>query len=193
MRAKINPRLYNLDTEIGEQTNLADQHPDIVAKLAGKRVAPARKDLAQLKPGDMLASADAPQVEGRPFTLSFAFETKQPDAVLVAHGGATSGYAVFLRGGRAHFAVRVGTEVVEAVAAEPAQSGRITASLAADGAMALKVGEQPAATAKAPGPLARQPQEDFCVGHDNRVPVADYGAAKPFRGRLTGLAVEAGP
>ena len=31
--SKINPRLYDLDTEIGEQTNLADKHPDIVAKL----------------------------------------------------------------------------------------------------------------------------------------------------------------
>jgi arylsulfatase A-like enzyme len=31
--AKVNPRLYNLDTEISEQTNLAAQHPDIVAKL----------------------------------------------------------------------------------------------------------------------------------------------------------------
>ncbi len=31
--AKVNPRLYNLDTEISEQTNLADKHPDIVAKL----------------------------------------------------------------------------------------------------------------------------------------------------------------
>lgn len=32
--AKSNePRLYNLDTEIGEQTNLANDHPEIVAKL----------------------------------------------------------------------------------------------------------------------------------------------------------------
>ncbi len=30
---KINPRLYNLDTEIGERTNLAEKHPEIVAKL----------------------------------------------------------------------------------------------------------------------------------------------------------------
>ena len=27
------PRLYNLDQEIGERTNLADQHPEIVARL----------------------------------------------------------------------------------------------------------------------------------------------------------------
>lgn len=31
--ATVNPRLYNLDQEIGEQTNLADKHPEIVAKL----------------------------------------------------------------------------------------------------------------------------------------------------------------
>ncbi len=31
--ASVNPRLYNLDQEIGERTNLAAQHPDIVAKL----------------------------------------------------------------------------------------------------------------------------------------------------------------
>jgi arylsulfatase A len=31
--SKQNPRLYNLDQEIGEQTNLADKHPDVVKKL----------------------------------------------------------------------------------------------------------------------------------------------------------------
>lgn len=31
--AKSNPRLYNLDSDIGETTNLADQNPEIVAKL----------------------------------------------------------------------------------------------------------------------------------------------------------------
>jgi arylsulfatase A-like enzyme len=31
--AMKNPRLYNLDREIGEQTDLAGEHPDIVAKL----------------------------------------------------------------------------------------------------------------------------------------------------------------
>jgi hypothetical protein len=31
--ASENPRLYQLDQDIGEKTNLAAQHPDIVAKL----------------------------------------------------------------------------------------------------------------------------------------------------------------
>jgi arylsulfatase A len=31
--SKANPRLYNLDDEIGEMTNVADKHPEVVAKL----------------------------------------------------------------------------------------------------------------------------------------------------------------
>jgi hypothetical protein len=33
--AVTNPRLYNLDEDIGERTNLAAQHPDIVVRLKG--------------------------------------------------------------------------------------------------------------------------------------------------------------
>jgi arylsulfatase A-like enzyme len=29
------PRLYNLDTDIGEKTNVASEHPDVVARLQG--------------------------------------------------------------------------------------------------------------------------------------------------------------
>ncbi|MEQ1824537.1 MAG: sulfatase-like hydrolase/transferase [Pirellula sp.] len=32
---ETNPRLYNLEQEIGEQTNLADKHPEIVKRLQG--------------------------------------------------------------------------------------------------------------------------------------------------------------
>ena len=31
--SKTNPRLYNLDTDIGETTNVADKHPEVVEKL----------------------------------------------------------------------------------------------------------------------------------------------------------------
>ena len=31
--APFTPRLYNLDTEIGEQTNVAADHPEVVARL----------------------------------------------------------------------------------------------------------------------------------------------------------------
>ena len=242
-------RLYDLDAEIGEQTDVAAQHPEVVAKLkaladkmaaeiggktptarrpagevkgaktlyptadyvpndvkkedakkpAAKKGAtkaaaktPAAKPvaLAQAKPGDTIASASAPQVGQKAFTVAVTVETAQRDAVILAQGGLI-GHALYLKGGRVAFAVRLGAdEVVEIVSpAEVKGTFAVTASLAADGAMKLVVAGQDAVAGKAKGTLPRQPAEDFCVGHDNGKPVGLYGELQPLQGAVSGLAV----
>jgi len=239
-------RLYDLDAEIGEQTDVAAQHPEVVAKLkalADKMAAeiggktptarrpagevkgaktlyptadyvpndvkkedakkPAAKKgakttaaksaaLAQAKPGDTIASASAPQVGQKAFTVAVTVETAQRDAVILAQGGLI-GHALYLKGGRVAFAVRHGAdEVVEIVSsAEVKGTFAVTASLAADGAMKLVVAGQDAVAGKAKGTLPRQPAEDCCVGHDNGKPVGLYGELKPLQGAVSGLAVTA--
>jgi len=136
--ASVNPRLYNLDQEIGERTNLAAQHPDIVANSPpspkrspprsaatnpnpaarpakskipsplstsdkpkerpapqGKGQSQAHRPL-QLQPGDKLDAENAPHIAGTPFTLTCEVTTAQRDAILIAHGGASTGYALHL-------------------------------------------------------------------------------------------------
>ena len=233
------PRLYNLDQEIGEQTNLAAQHPEIVTKLqvladkmtaeicgndptarrpagvaenpkmlyptgdgpsrgkqakqeakAAPPVQPASLD--NLKPGDSLAAAHAPQVDGQPFTITCTVETQQRDAILLAHGGLASGYALHLRGGRVAFVVRTGAGAAFTEITAPTDfPGRapLTARLAADGTMTLQVGDAPAVTGKAAKLLARQPQEDFCLAHDNDRPVSNYTAKESFKGNITALKI----
>ena len=238
-------RLYDLDAEIGEQTDVAAQHPDIVAKLkaladkmaaeiggkepsarrpagevkgaktlyptldyipnepkkaetkaaakksAAKPSAPAKPVvLAQAKAGDTIASASAPQVGQRAFTVSVTVDTAQRDAVIVAQGGLI-GHALYLKKGRVAFAVRHGTdEVVEVLSpAEVKGSFTVNASLAADGAMKLSVVGQDAVTGKAKGALPRQPAEDFCVGHDTAKPVGLYGKLIVLQGAISGLSV----
>lgn len=44
---------------------------------------------------------------------------------------------------------------------------------------------QAAVTAKAPGPIPRHQQEDFCVGHDDGQPFATYSQGKPFTGTIS--------
>lgn len=221
--AAVNPRLYNLEQDLGERHNVADQHPEVVAKLqalaarmaaeiggatptarrpAGeaaspKLLYPVQEDpparpiaLDTLKPGDRVDAASAPQIGNRPFTLSLTAETAQSDVILLAQGGSAAGYALHLRGGRIVFSVRTGPgAAITEVAAASAVAGpaRITASLAADGTLTLRVNDQPPVTGKAPGLIPRQPQEAFCLGHDNQVPVAAYSGHDPFRGRLTNL------
>jgi arylsulfatase A-like enzyme len=237
-------RLYDLDAEIGEQTDVAAQHPDVVAKLkalaekmaaeiggktptarrpagevkgaktlyptidyvpndvkkaddkkpaakkgAAKSAAPAKPfSLAQAKVGDTAASAAAPQVGQRAFTVAVNVDTAQRDAVILAQGGLI-GHALYLKGGRVAFAVRHGAdEVVEVLSsAEVKGSFTVTASLAADGAMKLVVTGQEAVAGKAKGVLPRQPVEDFCVGHDNSRPVGLYGELKSLQGAVSGL------
>ena len=242
-------RLYDLDAEIGEQTNVAAQHPEIVAKLkaladkmaaeiggkeptarrpAGEvkgaktlyptidyvpndvKKADAKKPekkkeaskksaaksvakpiaLAQAKVGDTIASAAAPQVGQKAFTVSVTVETAQRDAVIVAQGGLI-GHALYLKAGRVAFAVRHGAdEVLEILSpAEVKGSFTATASLAADGTLKLTVAGQEAVTGKSKGLLSRQPAEDFCVGHDTAKPVGLYGKLIVLQGAVSGLSV----
>jgi arylsulfatase A-like enzyme len=223
--SQTNPRLYNLDAEIGEKTNVAAKHPEIVARLKAlaetmnaeigganpksRRPAgivanpkplyeidePAPKAgkptaLDTLKPGDAVASASAPHVGGKAFTLSCRVETDLADAVIVAHGGLSAGYALHLNEGRVVFSVRTGKGTMTEVKSEPIRGATaVAAHLAKDGSMTLTVGEQPVVKGKAPGPIPQQPQEDFCLGHDNGQPIATYGKVKPFQGKITELKV----
>lgn len=220
------PRLYNLDVEIGEQSNVAAQHPDIVARLqqlADKMGAaiggnsPAERrpagvvanpktlyptaeadgtakpvNLDRLKPGDAVPSAKAPQVANKGFTITCIVETKQRDAVVLAHGGLSAGYALHLKDGRIAFVVRTGagasfTEITAAT--EFSGNDRVVATLGADNTMTLKVGDHPPVTSKADKLIGRQPQEDFCVGHDNGNPIATYTSKDRFQGSITNLKV----
>jgi hypothetical protein len=234
--ANTNPRLYNLDAEIGERTNLADKHPDIVAKLTalaekmsaeiggdepkarrpagevespvtmypteddgrGKKKAEPKKggkakpvSLDALQPGDTLESDAAPQIAKKPFTITCDVATKQPDGIILAHGGASVGYALHLSGGKLFWVVRLGKEETHAATSftSDGKPQHIVASLAKDGAMTLKVNDHPPATAKAPGLILGQPKEDFCLGHDNKVQVTTYTAKGKFVGVIAGLRI----
>ena len=228
-------RLYNLNAEIGERTNVAAQHPDVVQRLQalaaqmaadlgdgkpGPGVRPAgqvenpqllipgaepRKPkksqkpsqpvaLEKLKIGDTLEAGAAPQVAGKPLTITCEIEAKGSHGVLLAHGGATVGYALYLKDNRVVFAVRSGAANITRVTADESPAGRIAieARLAADGTMTLTVNGRTTATGKASGTLDRQPQEDFCVGHDNRVPLDAYDGKTRFAGCIEKLKVVTG-
>lgn len=209
------PRLYNLDEDIGERTDVAAKHPDVVKRLlplaldmakrlgdgkpgtdvrpAGhvehpvtlypverepKKAAPAAAasvTLSMMKVGDTLEGPAAPQVVGRPITISCVVETAARDGVIVAHGGSAVGYAIYLKDGRLVFAVHAGgKEIARATAAEAfGGKGMIRASLAKDGAMTVSVDGAVVARGKAEGVLKRQPAEGFCVGFDEKVAVDD--------------------
>jgi arylsulfatase A-like enzyme len=211
------PVLYNLVTDVAETQNVADAHSDIVARLtteANTRLAeiknhlrppafhegseaisplgqPAVK-LSDLKVGAKLKAAQAPQVGGKAFTISCTLETKQTDGIILSHGGTFLGYALHLRGGKVVFSVRTSKgQDTDLVAPTPLPSTptNVAASLALDGKMTLEIGDGEVVTAQAPGPIPRQPAEDFCLGFDADNPAAKYSKPDTFEGSLRELII----
>lgn len=218
------PRLYNLDTDIGEMTNVANKNPKVVEELKGlltkmnaeiggqkptarrsagvvtnpKMLYPTEEpppvkaaELDKLKIGDTVTSASAPQVNGKPFTITCKIETTLKDAVIIAQGGSAAGYALHLKDGCVVFSVRTGNgDAVTDIQSEAIKGlVEITAKLEKGGAMTLIVGDQKPVTGKAGGMIPRQPAEDFCVGFDSGQPVAKYSKGKKFEGKIMGLKV----
>ncbi len=232
------PRLYNLDAEIGERTDVAAEHPDVVNRLkalavkmaaelgdgqpgpevrpagfvenavtlypsedGGKKGAAKKKGVARkpavavaldaLKIGDVLTPDLAPQVVGKPITITCELITTARDGVIVSQGGAAVGYTLYLKDGHAVFAVHGGSKDVTRITSSGAvgETTRIEARLAADGAMTLLLDGKPVASGKAAGPLHRQPQEDLCVGHDSKVTVDDYDGKTMLKGIIKNLKI----
>lgn len=229
------PRLYNLDEEIGEITNVADQHPDVVARLQklidgmiadigsgkpGPGVRPAgqvanpvtlyptqpRKpkktvkkpsgkpiDWSSIKLGDIYASASAPAIAGKEFSISCSvipIDGNAGQGVIVAHGGSVIGYSLYLKDDAAVFVTRNGGVVSRVKSRISAgEAIEITAGLMKDGTLNLRINNRQPATARSPGLLKSHPQEDLSVGLDDRNPVDPESPAKPFQGQLKALRI----
>jgi hypothetical protein len=163
--------------------------PEAIAHTSGAKAKPT--DLSKLQPGDRLDAENAPQIADTPFTLTCELTTAQRDAILIAHGGASTGYALHLSGGKLMWTIRHGKTLITAQTDYPAdnQPHRITATLGPKGQLTLQLDQNAPITATSPGLIRTQPKEDFCLGHDNKVPVATYTAKGKFEGKITNLAI----
>jgi hypothetical protein len=148
--------------------------------------------LENLKIGDTLSGQNAPQVAGKPLTITCEVETKARDGVIVAHGGASVGYALYIKDGHVVFALHNPNRDTVRITSPTmlADKAIIEARIAADGAMTLTLDGKSVASGKADGPPGRQPVENFCVGHDDKVPVDDYDGKARFNGSIRSLKID---
>ncbi|MEA3211641.1 MAG: arylsulfatase [Chthoniobacter sp.] len=226
--AAFTPKLYNLDTDLAEKTDVAAQHPEEVERLSRfvkemdadlgvttkgpgvrppgrvehpvglylpghqpkEEPAPVTPPLDELKVGDTIPSANAPQIADKALTITFTVQSDERSGVILAHGGVTNGYALHLREGRLVFTVRIAGKPV-AITADDTPPGplAIEARLTCDGSMSLSIGGKAVATGKTGGLIQVQPAEDFCVGHDNAQTVGDYNGKALFQGSITRLKI----
>lgn len=211
-------RLYDIAKDRTEQHDLAASEPDRAKALAAKwdeyaarsNVLPlggwrsnasstqggrnsrlSKQTRFDLKPGDRLDRAHAPAIAGRGFTITAQFEAREPQGVIVAHGGTARGYTLFVEDGKLVFLVRAGGQVAR-VATREAVAGAHTAvaRFERSGALSLALDGQPAVSAKAPGPIESMPVDGLEVGSDQAGLVGPYSADNQFRGTIKSVLIQ---
>ena len=231
-------RLYNLDEEIGEVTNVAAENPEVVGRLQalaetmradigdgktgpgvrpagqvdnpvmlypaeerrrGKNVKKAQAgkpvDWDLLKVGDVIAPASAPRISGQAFSIRCTVSSATPDGVLLAHGGSAVGYAIYLKDGELVFAVRSGTSAVHRARAKVRlnREMQIQADLSKKGTLMISTSHAgEGEMINGVKLINRHPQEDFCVGHDNKNPVDPEAPRARWKGVIQDLKVTVG-
>jgi len=200
--------LFDMETDRGETRNLADKHPELVARLTKvciewhKSLPPdngpnmvrnpkksTTKSVYNLKQGENLSGGKAPFCEGRKVTIRATIDSSGKDGVILAQGGDKAGYALYIRDGKLVLGVRCDWKLTEAVASSlPEGSIAVTATIGQTGKMTISVAGKKVATADAKGKLT-QPGDGLQVGNDLIKPVGNYTATK-FLGKITRLSLQ---
>ena len=108
------------------------------------------------------------------------------DGVLLAQGGSSAGYALYLKDSKLIFALRSKNKLhtVESRDALPATTKNIVAKLSGNGNVELFADSKTVATGNVHGLLEKQPQDGLQVGQDTNGTVGDYAAPNKFNGEI---------
>ncbi len=124
---------------------------------------------------------------GKPLSVEAWVRAEKPSGAVIARGGGSHGYSLFLQNGRPHFAVRVSGKRHEVSGADPIV-GRwvhLAGVLGDDKQLKLFVDGKEAATAAVPGFIAQDPNQAMQIGVDlNGQGVGDYTAPFGFSGAI---------
>gem|GEM_PF-379429 len=188
--------LYNLNEDIGERNNLAEQYPEKVEQLAllmdkiegsdkprknansvrGK-TSTIKKRLngtVKLKQNEIFSSEVSPEIVGKTIRIKAKVKSDKPDGVIIAQGGYLVGYALYLHNGQVVFGVRANKKY-EILTVDQNVTGKevlVEATLDKNGRRTLSVND---ITVSAEGePIRRQPKMGLSTGEDQSDDVGKY-------------------
>jgi len=123
---------------------------------------------------------------GKPLTAEAWIKAERRSGVVLARGGGVQGYALYLRGGRPRFTVRIDGKAFT-VEGKERVNGRwvhLAGVLTREGKMFLYVDGKEAAAGKASGLLTQDPAEILNIAADEGSCVGDYTSPSPFKGLI---------
>jgi arylsulfatase len=202
--------LYDMTADRSEMHDLAEQHPERVAQMSAQweawaehaQVTPwpwgrerrkakrSAKKRFELKAGDALEQAAAPDITDRPFRIQAAI-SEPGEGVIVAQGGVSLGYTLYISDGVPFFATRHKGQltIIGGDQSLPAGSATIDVALAQDGRVTLQVDGATVASGQTPGTI-QIPVDGLTVGSDGGDPVGQYAGPNAFGGKIDQVRIE---
>jgi arylsulfatase A-like enzyme len=122
----------------------------------------------------------------KPFTVGAWCKPDAADGVILAHGGRSHGYTLFLKDGVPHFAVRDRRKLAVVKGKEALPIGQWThlaGMLTSKAQIRLWVNGAAVGTADSE-PIAQKPRDALAIGDDPESPVGEYGASRTWKGLI---------
>ena len=184
--------LYNMDADRTEQRNLAAEQPEKMRELSGLWETWAAASFVDNWEGavrndwgeEVKSESVAPQIKGRPFTVSATVESPSPQGVVLAQGGLAFGYALYFAEGKPAFAYRNRTKLTTLAAGSPVSGKLVLTASVGERTLSLAVNGVVVASARSPGLLDKQPVLGLTVGYSSADPVGNYTAPNRFNGQV---------
>ncbi len=122
----------------------------------------------------------------KPLAVEAWVKAEKPAGVIVAHGGPSHGYSLFLQKGRPHFAVRVDQQLFVTAAKQKVGDEwvHLAGVLTPEAELQIYIDGQLAATGKADGLIAKEPAQAMEVGADLGSSVGDYRSPFALAGAI---------
>ena len=156
-------------------------------KLSGGEVVMGRRAKAlQLDGRASTAFGTRLDSSGKPFAVGAWCKPESLDGVIIAQGGGSHGFALYLKEGLPQLALRSRGTLSVASGKEklmPGEWTHLAGVLNARGELHLRVNGKHVGTAKS-GAIATKPADGLSLGDDTGSKVGDYGAATGWRGLL---------
>jgi arylsulfatase len=198
--------LYDIEADRTELNNLAGKMPERLKAMASrweawaveahakpwpwggakKNVKFNKKKVFALKQGDRLDRTRAPMVHKKGFSITATVTAKGHDGVIIAQGGVTHGWALYLKDDRLNFATRHAGKLTNLSAKTnfPNNDAHVSVTFATDGAVLIKVNGQKVIEDKTPGTMVEMPLDGLEVGVDLNGAVGSYPADVAFKGAI---------
>ena len=196
--------LYNLNEDRSELNDLSQKYPERANQMAEKWEAWAieakakpwpwnrkkknsysKKKAYSLQHDANLGQDQAPMIAKKAFEVEVQIE-KQGDGVLVAQGGDTHGWVLFLKNDFPHFALTLGGKIETIIGNEKLtlKDGKVLAKLNSDGKVELFSGKRKLGGGKVSSLVKEMPIDGLQVGRDEGGTVGDYKDEFAFDGKI---------